>query len=54
MKQVLPAFFALFFVCSVQSQSNIELHLAPRLGNAAFALNTPVSAGIYDYKITRL
>lgn len=54
MKQVLPAFFALFFVCSVQSQSNIKLHLAPRLGNAAFALNTPVSAGSYDYKITRL
>ena len=46
------AFFALWSVA--QAQSNLELHLSPRLGNAPFALNTPVSAGSYDYKITRL
>lgn len=46
------AFFAVWIVA--QAQSNLELHLSPRLGNAPFALNTPVSAGSYDYKITRL
>ncbi|MCC6412910.1 MAG: T9SS type A sorting domain-containing protein [Saprospiraceae bacterium] len=38
----------------IQAQSNLELHLSPRLGAAPFALNMPVSAGSYDYKITRL
>ena len=39
---------------AAQAQNNLELHISPRLGTASFALNTPVSAGSYDYKITRL
>ncbi len=54
MKRMFLSALALLFVLSAQAQSNIELHLAPRLGNAAFALNTAVSAGSYQYKITRL
>jgi len=54
MKKLFLSAFAFLFVLSAQAQSNIELHLAPRLGNAVFELNIPVSAGSYDYKITRL
>ncbi len=55
MKKLLLSCLAFLAVWSVaQAQNNLELHLSPRLGNAPFALNTPVSAGSYDYKITRL
>ncbi|MBK8965209.1 MAG: hypothetical protein IPM36_00745 [Lewinellaceae bacterium] len=54
MKKLLLSVLSFLSVLSVQAQNNIELHLSPRLGAAPFALNTPVSAGSYDYKITRL
>lgn len=38
----------------MQAQDNLRLLLSPRLGAAPFALNTPVSAGSYEYKISRL
>ena len=54
MKKPLLSVFAFLSVLVLQAQNNVELHLSPRLGTAPFALNTPVSAGSYDYKITRL
>lgn len=54
MKKLLLSAFAFLSVWALQAQSNIELHLSPRLGAAPFALNTPVPAGSYEYKITRL
>jgi len=54
MKKLLLPAFALLFVLAAQAQNNIELHLSPRLGTSAFGLNIPVSAGTYNYKITRL
>jgi hypothetical protein len=54
MKKMLlfPVLFAAVF--ALQAQGNISLHLSQRLGDADFALNTPVSAGTYEYKITRM
>lgn len=54
MKKLLLSVLSFLSVLVVQAQNNIELHLSPRLGAAPFALNTPVSAGSYEYKITRL
>ena len=54
MKKLLLSVLSFLSVLAVQAQNNIELHLSPRLGAAPFALNTPVSAGSYEYKITRL
>lgn len=55
MKKLLLSCFACIALWSVaQAQNHLELHLAAHLGAAPFALNTPVSAGTYDYKITRL
>jgi hypothetical protein len=54
MKKLLLSVFSFLSVLMVQAQNNIELHLSPRLGAAPFALNTAVSAGNYEYKITRL
>ena len=54
MKKLLLSVLSFLSVLVVQAQNSIELHLSPRLGAAPFALNTPVSAGSYDYKITRL
>ncbi len=53
MKKIL-LFVFLFAAAVAQSQSNIELHLSPRLGTKTFALGAVVSAGNYEYKITRL
>lgn len=48
--------FAALLACAgfLNAQGNISLHLSQRLGDAPFALNAPVSAGTYDYKITRM
>ncbi len=55
MKKLLLSVLSLFALLSVvQAQNKVTLHLSPRLGAAPFALNTPVSAGSYEYKITRL
>lgn len=54
MKKLFLFAFTLLAAWMLQAQSNIQLHLSPRLGAAPFALNTPVSAGSYEYKITRL
>ena len=55
MKKLLLSVLSLFALLSVlQAQNNVTLHLSPRLGATPFALNTPVSAGSYEYKITRL
>ncbi len=55
MKKIFLSCLVSLAVWSVaQAQNNLELHLSPRLGNAPFALNMPVSAGSYDYKITRV
>ncbi|MEO6759909.1 MAG: MbnP family protein [Saprospiraceae bacterium] len=55
MKKMFLSFLSvLALLAAVQAQSNLEIHLAARLGAAPFALNTPVSAGNYEYKITRL
>lgn len=54
MKKLLLSVLSFLSVLVVQAQNNIELHLSPRLGAAPFALNTAVSAGSYEYKITRL
>lgn len=54
MKKLLLSVLAFLSVLAVQAQNNIKLHLSPRLGTAPFALNTAVSAGTYEYKITRL
>lgn len=44
----------LAFWSLAQAQGNLQLHLAPRLGTAPFALGATVSAGSYSYRITRL
>lgn len=44
----------LFSTIAVFGQNVVRLLLAPRLGASPFALNTPVSAGSYSYKIKRL
>ena len=55
MKKLLLSVLSLFALLSVaQAQNKVTLHLSPRLGATPFALNTPVSAGAYEYKITRL
>lgn len=54
MKKLLLLVLSFLSVLATQAQNNIELHLSPRLGATPFALNTPVSAGSYQYKITRL
>lgn len=55
MKKLFLSCFALLALWSfAQAQSNLELHLSPRLGTAPFALGTTVSAGTYSYRITRL
>ncbi|MEO6040065.1 MAG: MbnP family protein [Saprospiraceae bacterium] len=53
-KLLLSCLTALSWLSVAQAQSNLKLHISPRLGNQAFALNTVISAGTYDYKITRL
>ncbi|MBL7806066.1 MAG: T9SS type A sorting domain-containing protein [Saprospiraceae bacterium] len=55
MKKFLLSCLAFFVLgAAALAQNNVVLHLSPRLGNAPFALNTPVSAGAYEYKINRL
>ncbi len=54
MKKLLFLAFAVLTFLTAQAQSNVEIHLAPRLGAAPFALDAIVSAGTYQYKITRL
>ncbi|MBL7781079.1 MAG: hypothetical protein JNM22_07670, partial [Saprospiraceae bacterium] len=53
-KLLLSCLFIFHSLWAARAQNNLELHISPRLGTASFALNTPVSAGSYDYKITRL
>ena len=52
-KAILPILALLVFCLPTQAQP-FRLLLSPRLGNAPFAMNTPVQAGTYEYKITRL
>lgn len=47
-----PVLFAGVF--ALQAQGDISLHLSQRLGDASFALHTPVPAGNYEYKFTRM
>lgn len=54
MKKLLLFVFLLSVAMSARAQNSVMLHLSPRLSDAPFALNIPVSAGSYEYKITRL
>lgn len=54
MKKLLLSALALLTVCALPAQNNLRLLLSPRLGTAPFALDVAVSAGSYEYKITRL
>ena len=54
MKKYVLFAFIVFCFAGLQAQNNVALHIAPRLGNAAFALNAVVVTGNYDYKLTRL
>lgn len=54
MKKYVLFAFIVFCFAGLQAQNNIELHIAPRLGNAVFALNAVVVTGNYEYKLTRL
>jgi hypothetical protein len=54
MKKAFTFLLVLLAFCATAYSQNVRLILSPKLGLAPFALNTPVSAGTYDYQITRL